>query len=359
MLVERMTSDVNKRTSLVPATGRSQGALLPKTTTYSMEGTTAINSVLPPKGLSKPDPTSHASIERGPAELVESLALSKGVVLQQLARLLRSKPFVQSDKLSRFLRFVVEHVVDRNDGCLKEYLIGVEVYDRKPPYDPSQDSIVRTEARRLRGKLKEYYESEGKNDPIYIYMRPGSYVPVLQSRDNLAGTPALTQQALFYTGASSPVVIMILPFRDVSQSEISAAYARGIPDELAYALMLSERFSVIGPPSFQSPYVPEHDTASAMRSVGAQLAFEGSAKVDGRQLRITARVVDAAGAQHWLKRIDVELGVAASFTIEEEIASALSFGLFALFDRSQTPSAECRLPACPDDADTRRSLGPD
>ena len=29
-----------------------------------------------------------------------------------------------------------------------------EVYDRKPPYHPSQDSIVRTEARRLRTKLK-------------------------------------------------------------------------------------------------------------------------------------------------------------------------------------------------------------
>ncbi len=45
---------------------------------------------------------------------------------------------------------------------LKEYVIGTEVYDRKPPYHPSQDSIVRTEARRLRAKLKEYYESEGK-----------------------------------------------------------------------------------------------------------------------------------------------------------------------------------------------------
>ena len=49
------------------------------------------------------------------------------------------------------------------------------VYGRKPPYHPSQDSIVRTEARRLRGKLKGYYDSEGKRDPILIYLRTGSY----------------------------------------------------------------------------------------------------------------------------------------------------------------------------------------
>jgi hypothetical protein len=53
----------------------------------------------------------------------------------------------------------VEHAIGGTGEGLKEYIIGTEVYDRKPPYHPSQDSIVRTEARRLRTKLKEYYES--------------------------------------------------------------------------------------------------------------------------------------------------------------------------------------------------------
>jgi hypothetical protein len=63
---------------------------------------------------------------------------------------------------------------------LKEYLIGTEVYDRRPPYHPNMDSIVRGEARRLRSKLKEYYESIGKDDPVVIYYRLGSYVPVFR-----------------------------------------------------------------------------------------------------------------------------------------------------------------------------------
>jgi hypothetical protein len=61
----------------------------------------------------------------------------------------------------------------------------MEVYDRKTPYHPSLDSIVRTEARRLRSKLEEYYESDGEGDPVFRYFRKGSYVPVFRLREKL------------------------------------------------------------------------------------------------------------------------------------------------------------------------------
>src|ERR1035441_3703221 len=72
-------------------------------------------------------------------------------IREQLVRILRSSIFASSTRLVRFLRFVVETTLEGRAGYLKEYVIGTEVYDRKPPYEPSQDSIVRTEARRLRG----------------------------------------------------------------------------------------------------------------------------------------------------------------------------------------------------------------
>ena len=53
---------------------------------------------------------------------------------------------------------------------LKEYLIGTEVYERNSSYHPSEDSIVRSEARRLRSKLKEYYDSVGKDDPVHYLL---------------------------------------------------------------------------------------------------------------------------------------------------------------------------------------------
>jgi hypothetical protein len=104
--------------------------------------------------------------------------------------------FIQSDRLSRFLRFTVEATLADEADMLKEYLIGTEVYDRKPPYHPNADSIVRSEARRLRSKLKEYYESVGKDDPVFIYYRPGSYVPAFRHQRSVRDDHIATERAL-------------------------------------------------------------------------------------------------------------------------------------------------------------------
>jgi TolB-like protein len=278
----------------------------------------------------------HASIIM--AEGTSELPFSNAGVLQQLTGILQSKAFIQSEKLSRFLRFVVEHALEGNPGCLKEYLIGVEVYDRKPPYDPSQDSIVRTEARRLRSKLKEYYEADGKQDQIYIYLRPGSYVPVFQSREDLIGAASIAESEVFLLPKSASIVTAVLPFRDISENPISSTYARGIPDELAYVLMMTYGCTVLPPLRLANLCPQEQDFAQLMKKVGAHIAFEGSVRVEGLHLRITARIVDATGVQLWVKRIDAEGGTEFSFAIEEQIVSALSAGL----DAVRTPGL--RLP---------------
>src|SRR5580658_9214745 len=108
---------------------------------------------------------------------------SEQEIRAELDRLLQSTTFLQSDRLGRFLRFAIENALSGHADVLKEYVIGTEVYDRKPPYHPSQDSIVRTEARRLRAKLKEYYESEGRKNPVFIYFRPGTYVPLFRRNE--------------------------------------------------------------------------------------------------------------------------------------------------------------------------------
>ena len=61
-------------------------------------------------------------------------------------------------------------------------MIGVEVFDRGPSYDPRLDPIVRVEARRLRAKLLLYYEGEGKDDGLVIEFPKGTYQPVFRTR---------------------------------------------------------------------------------------------------------------------------------------------------------------------------------
>src|ERR1700691_2966330 len=93
--------------------------------------------------------------------------ISEQAIREELSRVLQSSMFAQSDRLGRFLRFTVETTLAGAADTLKEYLIGTEVYGRNSSYHPSEDSIVRSEARRLRSKLKEYYGSVGKYDPVH------------------------------------------------------------------------------------------------------------------------------------------------------------------------------------------------
>lgn len=51
--------------------------------------------------------------------------------------------------MTRFLRFTVDKAIQGRRDDIKNYVIGLEVFDRKPSYDPRIDPIVRVEARRL------------------------------------------------------------------------------------------------------------------------------------------------------------------------------------------------------------------
>ena len=84
--------------------------------------------------------------------------------------------------MSGFLRYVVERALAGESDQVKEYVIGVAVFGRDEQYDPRLDSIVRVEARRLRTKLDEYYADEGRDDPIVIQMRRGSYAATFERR---------------------------------------------------------------------------------------------------------------------------------------------------------------------------------
>ena len=99
----------------------------------------------------------------------------------QLQRILTSSPFLNARRASQFLRFVVEGTLAGEDG-FKEYLIGIEVFERPQDYDPKDDPVVRIEAGRLRKKLAEFYAGPGVNDPILIELPKGGYAPVFRER---------------------------------------------------------------------------------------------------------------------------------------------------------------------------------
>jgi eukaryotic-like serine/threonine-protein kinase len=98
-------------------------------------------------------------------------------VREALRTVLADAAFQNSERLSRFLRFVVERALAGESAQLKEYRIGVEVFGRPSTYDPRLDPVVRLEARRLRAKLQAYYQAEGQQDPLRIEVPKGGYAP--------------------------------------------------------------------------------------------------------------------------------------------------------------------------------------
>lgn len=108
-------------------------------------------------------------------------------VREQLQRIVGSPGFIHSERLRRFLTHCVEGALNRRLEDLKEYTIGVTAFDRPKDYNPSEDPIVRVEARRLRAKLDEYYQKQGASDPVVIQLPKGGYLPVFEFRAPPAG----------------------------------------------------------------------------------------------------------------------------------------------------------------------------
>lgn len=88
-----------------------------------------------------------------------------------------------SSRLLRLVTYIGEKYFQGETDKLHEYEIATEVFGRsRSTFNPGEDAIVRVEAHRLRKRLKEYYENEGKDHPVQLSIPPGSYVPVFLRR---------------------------------------------------------------------------------------------------------------------------------------------------------------------------------
>src|ERR1039457_5788493 len=106
---------------------------------------------------------------------------SASEVLVHLEAVARSPGFVAAPRKGQLLRYLVTRSLAGE--ATNEYAIGVDIFGRPESFDPREDSIVRTEATRLRQKLRQYYQSEGQSGRLRIELPLRSYTPVFVTRD--------------------------------------------------------------------------------------------------------------------------------------------------------------------------------
>lgn len=124
----------------------------------------------------------------------------------QMERMLASKLFKGSRRLSRFLRFTVEQTLMGERDRLKEYCIGLEVFEKPESFDPRMDSIVRVMARRLRILVNSYYQTDGRDDTLEIHFDSGSYVPSFRARTPGEDQASSSEPELLVFRADSDVI---------------------------------------------------------------------------------------------------------------------------------------------------------
>lgn len=111
---------------------------------------------------------------------------------EELQTVLRSPLFLRAPRLAHLLSHLCEKRFAGEASQIKEYSIGVDVFDRGPSFDQDTDSIVRVEANRLRKRLADYYAAEGASHCLRIVIPVGQYVPAF---DLVNGWPAAAPPA--------------------------------------------------------------------------------------------------------------------------------------------------------------------
>jgi TolB-like protein len=244
----------------------------------------------------------------------------ESAVSEELARIVNSPRFVSSIRLCRLLTHIVNQTLHGNLDSLKEFSIAVEVFDRTSEYDPNIDALVRVEARRLRAKLKEYYEGPGRNDAVLIGLRPGSYVPLFRWLDPQSQHRPHEIGATIGAGTAS---VAVLPFVNISPEPEQDYFCDGITEEIINLLTHIAGLSVIARSSAFQFKGMSVDIREVGRRLDADVVVEGSVRKAGDQMRITAQASETeSGHQLWAETFDRKLKDV--FAIQEEIAQAVA-----------------------------------
>ena len=302
---------------------------------------------------------------------------------EQLDRILRSKTFHLAQRSQAFLRYAVENSLRGN--APKEYVIAVDVLGRDEDYDPAIDATVRVEAGRLRGRLREYYHTEGNDDPIFIGMPKGGYSAVFDIRethgvgaapamvearrppaepvsDSKGAVPeaeagslrgnvarvdraprdrkkfwitavclaaALVSVAVWLISKRSHVAVPIrslavLPLQNLSGDPGQDYFADGITDELITELAQIPNLRVVSRTSVMRDKGSTKSLRQIARELDVDALVEGSVVRSGNRVRITAQLIDTREDKHlWARSFEEQISDVLTLqdTIAGEIAS--------------------------------------
>lgn len=308
-------------------------------------------------------------------------------VKKQLRRIVTSQDFAASERLQRFLEFVVEATLEGQTNRIKGYTIATEVFERGEDFDPQADPIVRVEAGRLRRRLEHYYLAEGKNDPILVEIPKGGYVPKLSYRFgefNESQSPAEASTEPLGSGQESgrnpiflglilglviglalglgwillrpgpessaekppasapeaPLRVMVLPFDYVTDTTLHPLLNEGMVNELITTLAALPEVEVLALRTAREALDRGLTPQDLSDSLQVDYLIQGHVRQQQSEVRVSVTVTETPTAVIRMSR-QFEGTFDHVFELEEKIARGIASTLSA----TQTPTFDRRIEA--------------
>lgn len=275
-----------------------------------------------------------------------------GQIRAHLKRVLSSPQFAASTRLTQFLSFVVETTLAGQGHELKESLIAVEVYGRRPDYNPQIDSTVRVEAGRLRARLRQYYDGAHGSDGVRIELPRGGYVPLfvmVPPSDAavaevpvaesgfawrrclgipaalLCGVCALLAWTRISARTNSPMQsVAVLPFVCPGGED---SFCHGLTDEVSVSLGRGgARVRVAAGSTMAQQTHSAADVRNPGREHMVRAVLQGTVRRDGVRMVLTANLTDTRdGYQMWADRYESD--DAHATTAQRKFSAGIAAGV--------------------------------
>jgi hypothetical protein len=97
-------------------------------------------------------------------------------------RIVSSAHFVKAPQLRDILVYLTRRALEDNATAISEHEVGCNVLGRRADFNPNEDNIVRVQVRHLRKKLEDFFDTEGRDEPVVLTIPKGSYVPCFSPR---------------------------------------------------------------------------------------------------------------------------------------------------------------------------------
>ena len=269
-------------------------------------------------------------------------------IREQLDRILNGGPFHQAPRRQRFLEYLINEALAGRGERLKGSNVAQAVFDRDETFDPNVDPIVRLEAARLRDRLREYYETDGRDDPVRIELPKGTYTPHIEFREAPTLDPRPARAATIkqlMLAAAVPLIIAaglwglsswnsapslpdkssvaVLPFDNIGTDPKWDRLADGITEDIITDLSHSKDLIVIARNSTEGYKGKPIDIRQIGRDLDVKYVLEGSIQSMGDQIRVTAQLIEAdSGGQVWSERYDRP--VDDLFAVQNEVTQKIA-----------------------------------